>query len=199
MGNRLFQLSIIILLPLLPAVLLYMLFGELNSAGVQWTGTYAVQLGGPVAAYVSVLVIAWRIYKKLYVLVNPLESILRGLEGNWHIESKTGTSGRKAQSGTKIVLDDGALRIDGGTFFSVAADGSKGDPIGQWSAEMAVSDGRRLKYFYTLTDSLAAPSTWRGLVEADLQPGSKSPAFRGTWQVIGKEFHSGTIVLTKAT
>jgi hypothetical protein len=198
MGNRLFHLSILILLPLFPAVFLYVLFGELNSAGVQWSGTYAVQLGGPVAAYVIVLGIAWRIYKKLYVLENPLEPLLKELEGKWHVESKSAAAGRKAQSETTIMLDDGALRVDGGTFFSVTEDGSKGESIGQWHAEMAVSDGRRLKYFYTLTDSLASPSTWRGLVEADVQPGSKPPTFRGTWQVIGKDFHSGSIVLTKS-
>lgn len=198
MGKRLFHLSILLLLPLLPAVLLYVLFGELNSAGVQWSEAYAVQLGGPVAAYVIVLLIAWLIYKKLYVLENPLEPLLEALEGKWHLKSKSRETGRNAQSETTIVLDDGALRIDGGTFFSVTEDGSKGDSIGQWHADMAVSDGRRLKYFYTLTDLLASPSTWRGLVEADLQPDSKPPTFRGTWQVIGKEVHSGSIVLTKS-
>lgn len=194
MARRLLTICILVGLSLGVAILLFLLFGELNSAVFQQPG---LKLGGPVAAFFATLYLLWRIYKEMRFVDNPLESRLQPLVGRWQIESRSSESGRKAISRTTIELRDGELYIDGGTFFAVAADGSKGDPIGTWNVEMAVSDGRRLKYFYTLADGLASPSTWRGLVEAALQDDSDEPMFHGTWQVLGKDFHVGVITMKR--
>lgn len=196
MARRLMILMALVIIALIPAVLLYLLFGDINSASFEETG---VKLGGPMAAFFVVLSLLWRMYKHMQAKDNPLESQLAPLEGSWQIESTSNHSQRKASSETDIAMDDGELRINGGTFFAINADGSRGKPIGNWSVEMAVSDGRRLKYFYHLTDDLAQQSSWKGLVEATLQDNDKHPFFIGTWQVLGqgKETHAGTITLKK--
>lgn len=196
MARRLLILAGLVIIALIPAVLLYLLFGDINSATFEKTG---VKLGGPMAAFFVVLLLLWRMYKHMLANDNPLESQLAPLEGCWQLESVSNGSKRKASSETAIELDDGELRISGGTFFALSPEGSRGNPIGNWSVEMAVSDGRRLKYFYHLTDNLAQQSSWKGLVEATLQDDGKQPVFVGTWQVLGsgKEAHAGTITLTK--
>lgn len=194
MARRLLILMALVAISLVPAVLLYMLFGDLNSAAIDNTG---LKLGGPVAAFFVVLSFLWRMYKFMLTRENPLESRMEALTGSWQLESTSGHSQRKARSETTIKIDDGELRIDGGTFFAVNNDGSKGNPIGNWSVEMAVCDGRRLKYFYHLTDNLVQQSSWKGLVEASLQEDAGQPEFVGTWQVLGKEAHAGTIILKK--
>jgi hypothetical protein len=178
---------------------LYRLFGELNQAGVQWTGIQAVQLGGPIAAFFAVLILLWKMYKEFYKFDNYLESKLSGLVGEWTLESEShGKNRRKAISQTKIEFLNGELCINGGTFFNVAPDGSRGAPIGDWIVDMAVSDGNRLKYFYTLTDNLADHSTWKGISELAMQENSDTMTFQGTWQVLSsKETHNGQVTLKK--
>jgi len=192
--RRLVVIAVLVVLALLPAILLFWLFGQLNSAVIEQTG---LKLGGPVAAFFAVLYFLWKMYKEMRFADNPLEGRLQPLVGSWRIESKSAGSDRRASSGTNIELKDGELQITGGTFFAVGTDGSKGNAIGSWNAEMAVSDGYRLKYFYTLTDSLGSLTTSRGLVEAALEDAASEPTFRGTWQALGKEFHSGELTIKK--
>ena len=198
MITRLSILLTLVIVSLIPAILLFLLFGKLNSADLIWAGDQRLQLGGPVAAFFITLTTLWQMYKGMRTIENPVEEKLKNLVGSWEIESRSSGHGRKARSVTTIALDDGELCIKGGTFFDVAVDGSKGDAIGDWTAEMAVSDGHKLKYFYYLTDSLATSPTRKGLVELVLQENIKIPTFHGTWQVIGKESHSGTIIMKKA-
>lgn len=195
MIKRLSILSLLTLLSLLPAVLLFLLFGELNSAGVTLTGGKAVQLGGPTAVFFIALTLLWQMYKYMLEKDNPLESKLQNLIGLWKVESTSGSSGREAVSETTIEFDDGQLLIGGGTFFDVGKNGTKGDPIGEWSVDIAVSDGRRIRYFYSLKDSIAS-RTWKGVAEMTYQS-DPAPSLYGTWQVTGKEYHSGKITMTK--
>jgi hypothetical protein len=192
-ARRLVVLGVLVGLSLIPAVLLYLLFGSMSSATVERSG---IKLGGPVAAFFVALWLLWRMYKEMRLVESSLETLLRPLVGNWRIDSASPDSGRKAVSSTAIAFQDGGLQIAGGTFFTAGADGARGAAIGDWSVEMAVADGRRLKYFYTLTDKLSTQSTWKGLVEVAADGGS-AKTLEGTWQVLGKEHHSGTITLTK--
>lgn len=192
--RRLAILASLVGLSLIPATLLFLLFGELNSALVQQTG---LKLGGPVAAFFATLFLLWRMYKEMRFTDNPLEMRLQRLLGTWQIESRSANTGRRACSSTRIELDDGEVRLTGGTFFSVDSDGTKGKAIGSWNVEMAVSDGHRLKYFYSLTDTLGSLPASRALAELALQDESAEPIFEGTWQALGKEFHSGDIRMLK--
>lgn len=194
MRRRLTIITILVALSLGVSISLFMLFGELNSAVFEQT---TVRLGGPVAAFFIILFLLWRMYRSKYMDDNPLEERLEPLVGLWRIESKSSVSGRFATSTTRIYIQDGALCLDGGTFFRATEGGAQGEAIGNWNVEMAISDGWRLKYFYTLTENPTDPVTWKGLVEAALQDDPGGPAFHGTWQVLGRNFHSGTIVMRK--
>ncbi len=192
MEKKIWVLAALVGISLCPAVLLYLLFGNMNSAGMEWAGSYGARFGGPVAAFIGVLLILWKMYQ-----ANPLEPRLRRLEGNWEIESTSSGDGRKALSTTRVELQDGELRVTGGTFFDVDAQGQRGKPIGQWTVEMAVSDGRRIKYFYSLEDRLSA-MIWRGLVEMALE-NDAGQVFSGNWQVLGgQRFHCGEISMRKS-
>lgn len=193
-ARRLGILATLVGLSLIPATLLFLLFGELNNAVVEQIG---LKLGGPVAAFFATLFLLWRMYKEIRFTENPLEMHLQSLIGSWQIESISANSDRRASSSTSIELDDGEVRFAGGTFFSVESDGTKGKAIGSWNVEMAVSDGHRLKYFYNLTDSLGSLPTSRGLAELALQEDSAETIFEGTWQALGKEFHTGNIRMVK--
>jgi len=197
MTKRLSILALLVVLSLVPAVLLYILFGDLNNADITVKGRQVIQLGGPTAVFFLTLSFLWRMYKYIYVKENPLETMVQNLIGSWKVESESGTSGRKANSDTRISFRDGQLEIDGGTFFDVGPKGEKGDSIGDWNVDIAVSDGRRVKYFYTLRDSISA-RTWTGVVEMIYQ-NDATPAMHGRWQVIGNEYHSGKISMTKKT
>lgn len=195
MIKRIFMLSFLTLLSLLPAVLLFHLFGELNSAGVTLTGGKAVQLGGPTAVFFIALTLLWKMYRVMLEIDTDFEAKVHNLIGLWKVESTSETSGRKAISETTIAFDDGQLIIGGGTFFDVGQNGVKGTPIGEWSVDIAVSDGRKVKYFYSLKDSTALQA-WKGVVEMTYQS-DPNPSLYGTWQVTGKEYHSGNITMTK--
>lgn len=192
MAKRPLIIAVLVILSLAVAISLYLLFGELNKAGVQWTGTQAFQLGGPIAAFFVTLTVLWRMYKQAQKIDNPLESRLKSLVGEWQLESQSDQNKRNARSKTTIEFTGGELCISGGTFFD-----ADGKPIGDWNTEMAFSNGNKLKFFYTLTDALAAQSVWKGAVEVNLQPNSKPLLLQGTWQVLGKEFHRGIITMTK--
>jgi len=151
-----------------------------------------------VAAFFVALYVLWKMYLRIVASGSRLQARLQSLVGNWRVDSKSGESDRRAVSGTTIELEGGELRLGGGTFFAVNADGSKGDAMGNWTVDMAVSDGRRLKYFYTFRDEdPKVLSTWNGLVEVDLQPDPKQLRLEGTWQVLGAKYHRGSISLTK--
>lgn len=192
--RRLITIAALVAISLTVSISLFMLFGELNSAFFEQT---SLRLGGPVAAFFVILYLLWYMYKSMHRYENPLEERLEPLVGSWKIESKSSESGRSATSTTRMFIEDGVLCLDGGTFFSTPASGAEGDAIGDWNVIMVISDGRRLKYFYTLTENPVNPVTWKGLVEVALQDDPGGPAFHGTWQVLGRNFHSGTIVMRK--
>ncbi|CAK8712853.1 hypothetical protein LDFHOB_01995 [Candidatus Electronema aureum] len=119
-----------------------------------------------------------------------LISKVKDLAGVWEIESISTGSNRNAYSEATISLDDGEFYIAGGIFM----DRSKNIAIGSWDVEMAMSDGKKIKFFYYLTDNLLV---WKGLVELTLNPCIVPLTFEGTWQVIGKDIHSGTMRMKK--
>lgn len=196
--DKLITIGCLVLFALVPAVLLYYLFGVLNQAGVEWSGK-SVQLGGPVAAFFAVLWFISNMYFKISP-PNPLEKQLKSLVGNWIIESDSYESGRKAYSTAVMKVENGSLHIEGGVFREEAIKGEKeGKVIGDWGSEIAVFDGNHLLYLYTLTDRKAVQSTWKGVVRASLSVSEGVPSFVGIWQVFGPIFHEGEIRIRKGS
>lgn len=190
--NKLVVIAALVIISIIPAILLYYLFGELNAAGVQWAGKQ-VQLGGPVAAFFAVLLFCSRLYSTLSA-PSLLQKQLQNLAGTWTIEATShGPSRRKAQSSTVMTSDGSTLSIKGGTFRDPPSQG--GAVIGDWSAEIAVFDGYNLLYVYNLLDNKS--EAWKGVVRAALGTKARTPTFDGTWQVFGKEVHTGEIHMAK--
>lgn len=176
------------------ATLLYSLFGYMNEAGYTWTGNEKVQLAGPIGAFFIVMLLCPYVYNKIG---NSFEDRLKNIVGTWEIESESSQHKRKACSETTIELVDGEIRVNGGIFFDVDSNGMKGTIIGSWNAEMAVSNGHKLMYFYNLTDDLNH-AVFRGIAELVLQSDKDSKILSGRWQIIGSnDVHNGQITMKK--
>lgn len=194
MALRLLPLAAVVALSLAPSVLLYQLFGSLNSAFFE---QLPIKLGGPIAAFFATMVSLWKMYRSSVNDDNRAELRLAPMLGNWSIHSRSSQSGKQAVSETKIENDGGELSIEGGTFFQVEKNNVKGPPIGDWTVDMAVTDGRRLQYVYTLNDMAYGGRVWKGFVSLTLMTQGKPVVLSGVWQVFGPEYHRGTIELRK--
>ncbi|MDJ0911445.1 MAG: hypothetical protein QNI99_19830 [Woeseiaceae bacterium] len=194
----LLKLFALVVIALLPAVLLYYLFSDMNAANAAWMNN-SIQLGGPVAAFFAFLYFLERKLRQLEALkhdrANPLLKELQKFEGNWKIKATSGSSGKTAESTTELSLDAGNLQLSGGRYV-VVKDGSDPKGMGDWECELAVCDGDRLAYFYRLTDLSEDHSVWQGIVDARRVPGD-ALAFEGSWHVVGKDHHNGRIGLKK--
>lgn len=191
---RLLPLAVLVILSLTPAFLLYNVFGSLNSAFFE---QLPIKLGGPIAAFFATLVTLNGMYRSSVNDENLAKTKLRPMLGNWTIHSYSTLSGKAAISETTIENDNGELSIKGGTFFQVQPNKSRGPAIGDWTVDMAVTDGRRLQYVYTLNDMAANGHVWKGFVTATLASERRPMVLEGVWQVFGPEYHKGTIRLSK--
>lgn len=173
------------------------LFGATGVLPLYYTTIPIIDNGWRVSvALFGIILVAFSIF--LMLRRKFLTSKIKELAGAWEVKSiSNAIDKRRASSTATIVLDDGEIRIVGGTFFNIKDDGTTGDAIGDWDVEMVMSDGQKIRFCYCLTDSLAAHSTCRGFAEMTLQPSTIPPTFIGTWQVIGKEIHNGRMTMTK--
>lgn len=194
----LLKLFVLVLIALLPAVLLYHLFADLNTANAAWLNN-TVQLGGPVGAFSAFLYFLVQKLRQLendqFERANPLLVELRELEGDWRVRATSAGSGKTAESTTEFSVDAGSLQLSGGHFAVVGGD-TDSEGMGDWVCELAVCDGNRLAYFYRLTDMTDEQSVWQGIVDARRVAGD-SVAFEGNWHVIGNQHHDGQIKLEK--
>lgn len=178
------------LLPLVPAVLLYVFFSSANSATYNNTG---VQLGGPAALYVVLLLVAVRYANKWRLTPDPLKRLKADLAGEWEAESiSSGSSGQRALSTATFDVKGGELILTGGSF---KVDGTI---IGQWLPDRVILDSDRdaVAYLYELRD-VRTSNTWRGLMELTLARTAKPMSMEGTWEVIGPDYHRGIVRFTK--
>jgi hypothetical protein len=178
------------LVPLVPAVALYELFTSQNSATYDNAG---LKLGGPVAAYFALLLLALRYIDKWRTASDPLEHLKKDLVGAWDIKSTSkGTSGRVADSIATFTMEDDKLRLSGGSITE------QEEVIGSWTPDPPILDPDRdgVVYLYELTD-VEAVVTWRGLMKVTFDR-TKSPlCMSGTWEVIGPDYHRGTVTFKK--
>jgi hypothetical protein len=179
------------LLPLVPALLLYGFFSSSNSATYDDTG---VQLGGPAALYVVLLLVAVQYANKRLFRPDPLKRLKMNLAGEWDTESLSVESGQRAVSTATFDFDGDELVLTGGSF-------RIGDAVtGHWSPDRVILDGDRdgVVYLYELRD-VSTRNTWRGLMELTLARKTEPLHMEGTWEVIGPDYHRGTVRFTKRT
>ena len=77
---------VVILLPLIPVILLYILFEELNYFELKDQAKGIVTLG-PIAAYFALLMLTWKIFIKLFPGGKITNRNIGKLMGHWQIKS----------------------------------------------------------------------------------------------------------------
>lgn len=178
--------SILLLLPVIPVILLYWLFAELNYFELQNT-VKGIVATGPIAAYVGIILIGSNIYRKM---VATPDQGLEDLVGNWTIVSASGT-GAKGIGTCYIQYDRGELTISG-DFRSEDLKES-----GTWHCEMVKMRNNRLLMAYTLqTIRNGEKDTLDGITILSFgnQPVTK---MKGIWAIAGREKMSGTVEYTR--
>lgn len=82
------HLVVITILPLIPVILLYWLFADLNY--FEWTNdSRGIFAFGPIASYPVFLLIVWRIYIRMFPERKFYSQNLKKLKGEWKIESRS--------------------------------------------------------------------------------------------------------------
>ena len=187
--NILVDLAAGFLVPLVPAVLLYGLFSSLNSASLI-QGNEGIKLGGPAALYVILLGLALRYINRWRANIDPLAKLKKGLVGTWDVISKS-SNDRNATSTSSFRLDNNNLILTGGSFVEEAK------VIGTWTPDHIILDPspEMVIFLYDLKD-VSTGVTSRGLMELTISPGTP-PSMTGTWEVIGKDHHQGTVTFVR--
>jgi hypothetical protein len=177
------------LFPLVPALLLFGVFSSENSAIYDKAG---LKLGGPAALYFALLLLAFRYVNKWRIVSDPLEKLKKDLVGSWDIESSSAQSDKVLVSMATFDLKDGGLSLGGGTFKM------QGKPFGRWTPTRVIPDPHHdgVVYLYELTD-VKNRNAWRGIMELTFVHTKTPLTMEGTWEVIGPEYHSGTVTFAK--
>ena len=183
--NVLVDLAATFLVPLIPAVLLYELFSSLNSASMIQDNE-GIKLGGPAALYFVLLIVALRYMNQWRTKLDPLAQLKKALVGTWDVTSVS-SHGRKAISTSKFRLDDNDLTLVGGSFVE------EDKTVGVWTPDHIILDRspEEVIFLYDLKDTSAGVNS-RGLMELTMVS-EKPLTMQGTWEVIGKNHHSGTV------
>jgi hypothetical protein len=188
---------VLLLVPLIPAVLLYYLFGTLNSAtfGISREG---IQTGGPIAAYLIALYAAIKTHRHLSEQRDILGALKKQLAGDWIVNSGSLPAGSTATGNCSATIsDEGDLSIDGDLAYTGGA--KKNTPLGSWNTLKIWREGGELRYVYLLTEP-ATNVEWCGSAQLNLQFQKRWFGLRkrlvsmgGTWKVYGPATKTGTL------
>ena len=102
---------VVILLPLIPVVLLYILFKELNYFELK-DNVRGVVAFGPIAAYFVLLILTWKIFVKLFPGGKITNRNIGKLMGDWQIKSASG-SGTEYEGEVRIRQVDFEIDLSG--------------------------------------------------------------------------------------
>lgn len=177
--------SLILLLPLVPVVLLYMLFEKQNYFELQNTAKGLVATG-PIAAYVVIVWIAYRIYFKISPSFIGFDARLDQLCDNWTFVS-TSNGGHTRQGDCNITKERQQLVINGNF--------KEGDRIvGIWEGELTGLRGNNFLMVYSLQET--GKSNLYGLVQVPFGDAA-AQQMSGIWSVVGRSDLEGTITYTR--
>lgn len=180
--KRIIEFSCAVIIALIPSIVLYWIFKDLNIAAFKESG---LELGGPAALFFVVLYTALRYFQKKYE--DPLAELKRELKGMWLISSESAKR-HTATSTCDIEYKEGNLNMSGGQFTS-------GDKvIGPWHADAIFLKNDQFLYIYELTEAGGTGATWKGLVTLNILKKDDKLSLQGCWETIGSEYKHGTIV-----
>ena len=103
----------LVMIPIIPILVLYWLFGEMNYFGLEgWIK--GLVSSGPIAAYLFMLHVGYRMFAGLMERVYPFEiAEIEKLVGIWQFRSTTIQSGKKASGRLVASLSRGKLAFTG--------------------------------------------------------------------------------------
>ncbi len=189
MNNRtLYAWIFVLLVPLVPVVLLYLFFQNQNYFELKdaATGIYAL---GPIAAYIGLVLIGWRIYSGLEKSGRFESPYLKELLGEWEMTSKS-VHGTKGSGQFQIDEENGQLNVTGSMR-------EEGQDFAQWKSEIASLKDRTLYIYYTM-------SQLKGASHIDLNGMCRLSIARrpikemeGQWYIVGEDYTAGEMKCNK--
>lgn len=178
----------LLLVPIIPVVILYLIFDQANYFKLEDTAK-GILATGPIAAYVALVWIGWVIYGRVSKLTVKSSSALKEVLGTWDFEAES-SHGTKRSGQCTITNPRGILKISGSFFVG-------GNPVGQWRSQMAQLTESNLSVLYTLSEIREGKEvSSRGVCTLSFDPKSVSP-MQGVWVVVGAPDAFGTITYTK--
>lgn len=176
---------LILLIPLIPVVLLYLLFEKQNYFELQDAAKGLVAMG-PIAAYLVIVGLAYRIYFKISPSFEGYDARLDLICGTWDFVS-TSKSDHVRQGFCSITKNKRQLVISGNF-----KEGAK--MVGTWQGELMGLDGNTFLMVYSLQQT--GKENLYGLVQAAIADGNDKE-ISGIWSVVGRSDLEGSIIYTR--
>lgn len=178
---------VLLLLPAVPVLVFYAVFKDQNYFELN-NAARGIVATGPIAAYVALVVMGWRLYKQLSSLFFPLGPFEEKLIGTAWDFTATSYHGTHRKGSLKIAQDArGALSLTG----SFKAE--DGRDVGAWESTMTHAEDGRLQVVYDLDDlGKGALESSTGMLSLITSPRDRT-RMSGTWVVLGRGEAHGAI------
>jgi hypothetical protein len=183
MINRtLFAWVFVIMIPLIPVILLYLFFQNQNYFELKdpTLGIYAL---GPIAAYIGLVIIGWRIFRELEKSGRLESPYFQQLLGEWEMESKS----IHASAGK------GNFNIDdkGGELVITGSIRENGEEYAQWNSEIAYLRDRYLYIYYNMEQlKEEGPTNLKGMCRLCIL-NIPVKEMEGQWTIVGESYTAG--------
>jgi hypothetical protein len=194
--EELIILCIMVIIPVLPAWIMYKQFGGQNFSRYQGLNR-SVQLGGPIAAYFIIMITIFSFeYNTNMELVNTMRDcnkIQQEYVGNWVAVSmhKDETGEVLVTNGKVFIRWENSKLIINGTY------GSDGEDIGSWSADELIANEEKLIFIWQVAtlDETVGYVTGVGILMVTKKKKKKVVELRGNWGVIGAPVSGGMVLV----
>ncbi|MDX2146819.1 MAG: hypothetical protein SFZ23_04795 [Planctomycetota bacterium] len=177
---------LILVTALIPVIVLYVLFEQLNLFTVDDKFIPGIAAAGPIAAYLVLIIVGFKLYERVHRMHNAgkdAEALAR-LLGEWTFKSDSQRSGKAFTGSCSFKISDGSVHATGQVSL-------EGKPVGTWSS-LAITCSRDVYYImYEMTAFDQGKETRTQGVNKVVPSGN---SFQGSWTVLGQEPHYGTIV-----
>ena len=179
---------LLLLLPLIPVVVLYIIFAGQNYFELKDT-TRGIVAIGPIAAYVAIVILGWKVMVGIEKESHPSSPLLDELIGEWTLKSKS-IHETPGKGKCFIENDRGALVINGDL-------SENGENQGTWKSEMTLVKGHNLYIFYTMTQISDLGSKKLDGICTLTFGASPINLMQGTWIIVGVSNMAGEMTLTR--
>lgn len=179
----------LLLAPLIPVVIVYVIFDQANYFKLEDTARGIVATG-PIAAYVALVLVGVTVYRRLFNIAQVSSAALKQVKGQWTFVTKSAHATERAGRCT-IGTVGGQLTVNG-TFVQ------DDERVGDWNSVMARLTDSELTVVYNLSEIRDGEVKGsQGLLTLYFDPKSVSP-MKGRWVAVGEAGAHGSITFSKA-